>query len=155
MNSTQQPVLTLSLKAEPATQLLASTSTTGPCPGPPAADLLSMCAVVCIALRDIKPENILIMDDVLKLADFGSCRGIYSKQPYTEYISTRWCATAGPAAQHALLQLQLHSFAAASAGSMPHSTTAQPLRFATTRLHAELGSLCVGVPAGTVLLSAC
>lgn len=30
------------------------------------------------------------MNDVLKLADFGSCRGIYSKQPFTEYISTRW-----------------------------------------------------------------
>ncbi|GAB1297797.1 MAPK/MAK/MRK overlapping kinase [Apodemus speciosus] len=28
--------------------------------------------------------------DVLKLGDFGSCRSVYSKQPYTEYISTRW-----------------------------------------------------------------
>ena len=35
-------------------------------------------------------ENILLLDDQIKLADFGSCRGIYSKQPYTEYISTRW-----------------------------------------------------------------
>eukprot|EP00002_Diphylleia_rotans_P013166 TRINITY_DN2565_c0_g1_i5.p1 TRINITY_DN2565_c0_g1~~TRINITY_DN2565_c0_g1_i5.p1 ORF type:complete len:428 (-),score=79.78 TRINITY_DN2565_c0_g1_i5:735-2018(-) len=40
--------------------------------------------------RDIKPENILIREDKVKIADFGSCRGIYSKQPYTEYISTRW-----------------------------------------------------------------
>jgi len=40
--------------------------------------------------RDIKPENILIKDGVVKLADLGSCRSVYSKQPYTEYISTRW-----------------------------------------------------------------
>ena len=43
-----------------------------------------------VAVRDIKPENLLIMGNALKIADFGSCRGIYSKQPYTEYISTRW-----------------------------------------------------------------
>ncbi|KAI8822611.1 kinase-like domain-containing protein [Fimicolochytrium jonesii] len=40
--------------------------------------------------RDIKPENILIKNDTVKLADFGSCRGIHSKPPYTEYIATRW-----------------------------------------------------------------
>lgn len=40
--------------------------------------------------RDIKPENILYMGDHIKLADFGSCKGMYSEHPYTEYISTRW-----------------------------------------------------------------
>ncbi|KAJ7989275.1 hypothetical protein DPEC_G00317790 [Dallia pectoralis] len=40
--------------------------------------------------RDVKPENILIKQDVLKLGDFGSCRSLYSKPPHTEYISTRW-----------------------------------------------------------------
>ena len=34
--------------------------------------------------------NLSVSDDLLKVADYGSCRGIYSKQPYTEYISTRW-----------------------------------------------------------------
>ncbi|CAK0876056.1 unnamed protein product [Prorocentrum cordatum] len=40
--------------------------------------------------RDVKPENLLLLDDEVKLADLGSCRGIYSRQPFTEYISTRW-----------------------------------------------------------------
>ncbi|KAL5463251.1 hypothetical protein EMCRGX_G032131 [Ephydatia muelleri] len=42
--------------------------------------------------RDVKPENILITveTDNVKLADFGSCKSINSKHPYTEYISTRW-----------------------------------------------------------------
>lgn len=40
--------------------------------------------------RDIKPENILLKDDLVKLADFGSCKCIYSKPAFTEYISTRW-----------------------------------------------------------------
>ena len=40
--------------------------------------------------RDIKPENILIKGNHLVLADLGSCKGIYSKPPFTEYVSTRW-----------------------------------------------------------------
>ena len=45
----------------------------------------SLCAVCpCV-------QNILILgDNYLKVADFGSCRGIYTQAPYTEYISTRW-----------------------------------------------------------------
>ena len=32
----------------------------------------------------------VLQKDALKLADYGSCRSMYSRQPYTEYISTRW-----------------------------------------------------------------
>jgi serine/threonine protein kinase len=40
--------------------------------------------------RDIKPENILVRNNKVKLADLGSCKGMYSRPPFTEYISTRW-----------------------------------------------------------------
>ena len=38
------------------------------------------------------PSNIFfpLQDQRVKLGDFGSCRSVISKQPYTEYISTRW-----------------------------------------------------------------
>lgn len=35
-------------------------------------------------------NTLFLQQNTLKLGDFGSCRSIYSKQPYTEYISTRW-----------------------------------------------------------------
>ncbi|CAN0112922.1 unnamed protein product [Bubo scandiacus] len=37
--------------------------------------------------RAVKPENILIKQNILKLGDFGSCRSIYPKQPHKECIS--------------------------------------------------------------------
>lgn len=40
--------------------------------------------------RDMKPENLLMKGDVVKIADFGLAREIRSRPPYTEYVSTRW-----------------------------------------------------------------
>lgn len=40
--------------------------------------------------RDMKPENLLFHNDVVKIADFGLAREVRSRPPYTEYISTRW-----------------------------------------------------------------
>lgn len=40
--------------------------------------------------RDMKPENLLVTGDTVKIADFGLAREIKSKPPYTAYVSTRW-----------------------------------------------------------------
>ncbi|XP_020260715.1 cyclin-dependent kinase F-3 isoform X1 [Asparagus officinalis] len=40
--------------------------------------------------RDMKPENLLVTNDVIKIADFGLAREVMSMPPYTEYVSTRW-----------------------------------------------------------------
>eukprot|EP00930_Biecheleria_cincta_P069979 TRINITY_DN57648_c0_g1_i1.p1 TRINITY_DN57648_c0_g1~~TRINITY_DN57648_c0_g1_i1.p1 ORF type:complete len:478 (-),score=64.79 TRINITY_DN57648_c0_g1_i1:33-1466(-) len=40
--------------------------------------------------RDMKPENLLITGDTVKLADFGLARQIRARPPFTDYVSTRW-----------------------------------------------------------------
>ena len=40
--------------------------------------------------RDMKPENLLIINEKVKIADFGLAREIRSIPPYTEYVSTRY-----------------------------------------------------------------
>ncbi|CAF0905450.1 unnamed protein product [Rotaria sordida] len=40
--------------------------------------------------RDVKPENILVKGEHIKLADFGMCRSIPDGRPFTDYIATRW-----------------------------------------------------------------
>ena len=40
--------------------------------------------------RDMKPENLLVKGDSVKIADFGLAREIRSRPPFTDYVSTRW-----------------------------------------------------------------
>ncbi|KAH7423813.1 hypothetical protein KP509_12G075100 [Ceratopteris richardii] len=40
--------------------------------------------------RDMKPENLLVTGDLVKVADFGFVREVHSEPPYTDYVSTRW-----------------------------------------------------------------
>lgn len=51
-------------------------------------DIMLMCA----ALLCVCAENLLANKDVVKIADFGLAREIRSRPPYTDYVSTRWCA---------------------------------------------------------------
>ncbi|XP_052117568.1 cyclin-dependent kinase F-4-like [Arachis duranensis] len=54
--------------------------------------------------RDLKPKNLLVTKDIIKIADFGLAREISSQPPYTEYVSTRWYR-----APEVLLQSYLYS----------------------------------------------
>ncbi|CAJ1348812.1 unnamed protein product, partial [Effrenium voratum] len=40
--------------------------------------------------RDMKPENLLVSGETVKLADFGLAREIRARPPFTDYVSTRW-----------------------------------------------------------------
>ncbi len=40
--------------------------------------------------RDMKPENIMMYNNVVKLCDMGLAREIRSRPPFTDYVSTRW-----------------------------------------------------------------
>ena len=40
--------------------------------------------------RDMKPENLLTYNNVVKVCDLGLAREIRSRPPFTDYVSTRW-----------------------------------------------------------------
>lgn len=40
--------------------------------------------------RDMKPQNLLIYNNVVKVCDLGLAREIRSRPPFTDYVSTRW-----------------------------------------------------------------
>lgn len=40
--------------------------------------------------RDMKPENLLIYNNTVKVCDLGLAREIRSRPPFTDYVSTRW-----------------------------------------------------------------
>eukprot|EP00929_Paragymnodinium_shiwhaense_P034241 TRINITY_DN18658_c0_g1_i1.p1 TRINITY_DN18658_c0_g1~~TRINITY_DN18658_c0_g1_i1.p1 ORF type:complete len:817 (-),score=115.53 TRINITY_DN18658_c0_g1_i1:184-2634(-) len=42
--------------------------------------------------RDLKPENVLFntSKETVRIADFGTCRAVRARPPFTEYVGTRW-----------------------------------------------------------------
>jgi serine/threonine protein kinase len=50
--------------------------------------------------RDMKPENLLIYNNTVKICDLGLAREIRSRPPFTDYVSTRWYADLDPGTEH-------------------------------------------------------
>ena len=66
-----------------------------PCGGEPRDEVTTLWSIYMYLIVSYNTQVyfcicVPLKDSVLKLADFGSCKSVYSKQPYTEYISTRW-----------------------------------------------------------------
>ncbi|KAF9950806.1 hypothetical protein BGZ72_007584, partial [Mortierella alpina] len=57
-------------------------------------------------MLDMKPENLLVTGDVVKIGDFGLARELKSRPPYTTYVSTRWYR-----APEVLLQCNSYTYA--------------------------------------------
>ena len=45
---------------------------------------------VLIRLSDACAENLLVHNEAVKIADFGLARETHLRQPFTDYVSTRW-----------------------------------------------------------------
>jgi len=46
--------------------------------------------IYLIYIRDLKPENLLVAGETVKICDFGLAREVRSRPPYTDYVATRW-----------------------------------------------------------------
>ena len=46
----------------------------------------------------MRAENLLVRGETVKIADFGLARETTSRPPFTDYVSTRWCAAQPPCA---------------------------------------------------------
>ena len=54
-------------------------------------------------------ENLLVRHGEIKIADFGLARDVRQRPPFTDYVSTRWCAAAAhPAACARSLNTHTH-----------------------------------------------
>jgi protein kinase len=95
--------------------------------------------------RDLKPKNLLVTKDVIKIVDLGLAREVFSAPPYTKYVSTRWYR-----APEVFLQSPYYNSATdmwAMGAIMSELFTLQPL-FPSSREVDEIYKICsaIGTP---------